>query len=290
MSTRCLLVLGGSGTLGGPLSRRAEAQGWDVVSTYHTHPECVVAGLPVKLDLRDRAVLNDLVHGVQPDAIIHAAVAERSGTDHADAIRMAADNIAQVTRDHAIRLVALSTDLVFDGAAAVYSEAAPLVPRDNNPYAVAKADMERAILVQVPDALIVRTSLIYDFDPANAQVAWMLRAIERGDRVRLYADQIRCPIWVWNLADALLELVPRDVFGVLHVVGPEPVSRYDLGVALLEAQGMDPAQHVDAVPAPDTAPKVLHLSTERAQTVLQHTPLLTLAAARAHWDSQQDPG
>ncbi len=286
MSAPCLLILGGSGTLGGPLSQRAAAQGWDVVATYRTRPERVRAGLPVQLDLRDAAALRDLVDGIQPDAIVHAAVTERSGDDHAPAIRAAAEHVAQVVREHAIRLVALSTDLVFDGTATRYTEESPPAPRADNPYAVAKAHMERTISTQVPDALIVRTSLIYDFEPENAQVAWMLRAVRRGERLRLFADQVRCPIWVWNLADALLELVRYDVSGVLHVVGPEPVSRYDLGVALLDAQGYDPAEHVDPVPAPDTAPKALHLSAAHAQAVLKDTPLLTLAAARVRWDHQ----
>jgi dTDP-4-dehydrorhamnose reductase len=250
----------------------------------------VQAGLPVQLDLRDAAALRDLVCSVQPDAIIHAAVTERSGDDHADTIRAAAEHVAAVAASalpQPLPLVALSTDLVFDGTAALYTEDSPLAPCANNPYAVAKADMERIIRANAPHALIVRTSLIYDFDAANAQVAWMLRAIERGERLRLYTDQVRCPIWVWNLADALLELVDRGASEtlpeVLHVVGPEPVSRYDLGVALLAAQGYDAVRHVDATPAPDSAPKVLHLSTRRAQSTLRNTPLLTLAAARARW-------
>jgi dTDP-4-dehydrorhamnose reductase len=88
-----------------------------------------------------------------------------------------------------------------------------------------------------PAALIVRTSLIYDFDPANAQPAWMIRAIERGDPVTLYTDQYRCPTWVHTLADALLELAEMDNSGLLHVAGPDLISRYDLGVALLDALG-----------------------------------------------------
>ena len=134
-----------------------------------------------------------------------------------------------------------------------------------------------------PAALIVRTSLIYDFDRENAQVAWMLRAIERGEPVRLYTDQTRCPIWAFNLADALLELVDSPAAGLLHIVGPDLVSRHDLGVALLAALGIDPAQHVIPTVAPDHQVKRLYLSVERARSLLRKTRLLSITEAqRAH--------
>lgn len=282
----CMLVLGGSGTLGAPLCARAEVRGWDVVATYATQPDRVRAGLPVQLDLRDRAALHDLVMSIAPDVIVHAAITERSGPEHDTAIRIAAQHVADIAVERDIRLIALSTDLVFDGGAPSYNEVSPLCPSSNNPYAQAKADMERTIAARCPPALIVRTSLIYDFDPTNAQVAWMLHAIERGETLRLFTDQMRCPIWSANLADALIEVAAMDVAGVLHVVGPALISRHDLGVALLEALGYDAARYVEAAHAPDTAPRTLHLSVERARALLTHTPLLTVAQARARWEAE----
>ena len=110
----------------------------------------------------------------------------------------------------------------------------------------------------------------------------MLRGIARGETLRLYTDQMRCPIWAVNLAEALLELATMDAAGLLHVVGPALISRYDLGAGLLAALGHDPAQHVQAASAPDTHPKSLNLSSARAEALLQHTRLLTLDAARGH--------
>ncbi len=280
MAARGLLVLGGSGTLGGPLCALADARGWDVVGTYYARPERVRAGLPVLLDLRDADALRDLVAATQPEVIIHAALTERSGEGFADAIRVSAEHVAAVSAEQGTRLIALSTDLVFDGTEAIYTEDAPVQPRIDNAYAVAKADYERIILAAYPAALVVRTSLIYDFDPQNAQVAWMLRGIERGDTLRLFTDQMRCPIWAVNLAEVLLELADIDAAGVLNVVGPALISRYDLGVGLLEALGHDPSALVAPAAAPDTAPKSLHLSVERAQALLQRTRLLTLDEAR----------
>ncbi|MBN1679946.1 MAG: SDR family oxidoreductase [Anaerolineae bacterium] len=283
MAGRRLLVAGGSGTLGGPLSVCATAAGWDVAATYLTRPDRILAGTPVQLDLRDESATRDAIRAFRPTAIIHAAVTERSGTGYDDAIRLSAQHLAHSAVDTGTRLIALSTDLVFDGTETLYTEESPAQPSPNSLYGQAKLDAEHTIRAINPAALIVRTSLIYDFDRENAQVAWMLRAIERGEKLRLYVDQIRCPIWAWNLAGALLELVDSDAAGLLHVVGPEPVSRYDLGVALLEALGIDPAGHVQPADAPGTLPRSLVLSVARARNLLINTPLLTIAQARAQW-------
>lgn len=281
-TARRLIITGGSGTLGGPLTVRATEAGWTVAATYFIHPERVRAGEPFRLDLRDSAALRALVAEFRPDAIIHTALSERSGDGYADAIRLAGRNIAQVAANSSVRLIALSTDRVFDGTQPIYTEDSPPTPLGD--YGTAKRDAERDILAICPAALVVRTSLIYDFDPGNPQVAWMLRALDRGEPLRLFTDQMRCPVWAWNLADALLELAETDAAGLLHVVGPERISRYDLGVALLSALGYDPEKHVIPTPAPDTDPKVLNLSINRARDLLARTRLLTVDEARTRRD------
>jgi len=286
---RRVLITGASGTLGGPLSALAAGTGWDVYAGYFQQAQGIRAGLPVQLDLRDRARVREIVAGLQPDVIIHAAVTERSGPGYAEAIRLAAQSIAEAARSTGARLIALSTDLVFDGTLPLYDEDTPPRPTFGSAYGQAKADAERLIGLLDPAALIVRTSLIYDFDPANAQVAWMLRAVAQGQPVQLYTDQIRCPIWAENLAHVLLELAETDLSGLLHVVGPEPLSRYDLGCALLEAAGYDPATHATAAHAPAGQPRRLVLSTARAQAALKYTRLLSLAEARALWQSRGGP-
>lgn len=283
---RSVFITGASGTLGGPLSALAAGAGWEVYAGYFQQAQRIRAGLPVQLDLRDSARVQEILTGLQPDVIIHAAVTERSGPGYAEAIRLAAQSVAEAARSIGARLIALSTDLVFDGALPFYDEETPPRPALGSAYGQAKASAEHLIALLDPAALIVRTSLIYDFDPVNAQVAWMLRAIAQGQPVQLYTDQIRCPIWAENLAHILLELADTDLSGLLHAVGPEPLSRYDLGCALLEAVGHDPAIHAVAARAPASQPRRLVLSTARAQAALKYTRLLSLAEAHALWQSR----
>ena len=57
--------------------------------------------------------------------------------------------------------------------------------------------------------------------------------------MRLFTDELRCPIWVESLAAAVVELAGLDYTGVLHVAGAQPLSRYDFGLRLLRLHGVD---------------------------------------------------
>jgi dTDP-4-dehydrorhamnose reductase len=56
----------------------------------------------------------------------------------------------------------------------------------------------------------------------------------------LFTDQIRKPVHVDDLADALLELAANGYQGVINVAGPDVISRYDLGVLVAQRDGLDP--------------------------------------------------
>lgn len=278
-----LLITGASGTLGSVLAERAVAAGWDVSAAYFSRPERVRAGKPIQLDLRDGDATAAVVAEAAPDVVIHTAITERSGEGYACAIELAARHISQAVTAIAGRLVALSTDLVFDGTQVRYTEDSPPYPLPGADYGAAKAAAEQIIAAQDPTAAIVRTSIIYDFCETNPQVDWMLRRIAAGEDVPLFVDQVRCPIWAHNLADALLELACRTYTGVLHIVGPEPMTRYELGCGLLDALGLDASAHVRVAYAPDSMPPRLILDVTQTQDLLE-TPLLSFAAAREMWE------
>ncbi|WP_406068290.1 hypothetical protein [Micromonospora sp. NBC_01638] len=58
-------------------------------------------------------------------------------------------------------------------------------------------------------------------------------------RATLFTDELRCPVDVTDLADAVLELVASSYAGLLNVAGPDAVSRADLGLLVAERFGLD---------------------------------------------------
>ena len=56
----------------------------------------------------------------------------------------------------------------------------------------------------------MRTSLLYDLRTPNGATARLIRAIEMDEPYMLFTDEYRCPMWIENLAEVLLELAGKD--------------------------------------------------------------------------------
>ncbi len=264
-----LLITGGSGYLGGWL-RQAAAAGWEVSATYFSRrppPFGSVADVP--LDLTKPAAVERLVAEARPAAIIHTACSNRDAASQA-AILPAARHLARAARQHGTRLIHVSTDMVFDGEHAPYpDEAAPAPITD---YGRAKAEAEAAVRDLCPTAAIVRPSLIWALEPCDRQTAWLLAGLDHAQRVTLFNDEMRCPVFLPDLAAALLELAARpDLTGSLNLAGPQALSRWDFGLRLLQALGRPrpPTLVPGAVAASGVVrPRDLRLLSRRAQAAL----------------------
>jgi dTDP-4-dehydrorhamnose reductase len=269
-----LLVTGGSGDLGGVLCEDAAAHGWEVYSTYLSHPERIRAGKALYCNLTDPEGVRILLEQTRPHAVIHTAITELS-PNYETAVGIAADLLWRYV-PYTARLILLSSDMVFDGRKAPYTEETPVSPMSS--YGRAKAKMEKSA-----PATIVRTSLIYDFDHRNKQVAWMLAKLRKNERLKLYHDEYRSPVWAHDLSEALLTLAQNDATGIFHIAGPQRMSRYELGRGLLLALGYNADNYIDQVSQEGTGrPKDLTLDVSRATKAL-HRSLLTFEQAQAKW-------
>lgn len=268
------LITGASGEIGRVLSRAA-VEHTEVLAAYHQHPQ-VGGGEPVHLNLLDGHQVDRVLARLRPDLVIHAAISDRNREpgDH----RRSAAHLAQALRRNPARLLVLSTDMVFDGCQPPYSEEA--VPQPCTPYGAAKVEMEGQF-AGLTDALIVRTSLVYDFSEENRQLSWMLERIRRAQPVPLFTDEIRHPIWVQNLCSLLLRLGDMPEVGLLHLAGPQSMSRLEFGTELLSIMGIDPHPHVNAVKRPPDPPRPgdLRLDLSKARALLGEDSLLSLQQA-----------
>ena len=117
-------------------------------------------------------------------------------------------------------------DVVFDGEKGEpYTEADEPAPLTD--YGRAKADAERGVLAACPAALVVRTSLIYGGERPGPQ-----ERLAADPDATFFTDEVRCPIQVGDLADALIELAATERSGVLHVAGADRVSRAEFAQLL----------------------------------------------------------
>jgi len=230
-----LLVIGGSGFLGRAVTRQAGLAGHRVTATYHVSGPADDGPDWRPLDIRHRADVLALAGDVRPDAVVNAAYRQSDWETTADG----GAHVALAAAAAGARLVHVSSDAVFSGAAPAYDETAR--PDPVSPYGAAKAAAETAVRAIAPGAVIARTSLIVG-DHGNSPHERLVHALAAGTAPGvLYTDNVRCPVHVTDLARALLELAAGGPAGVRHVAGPDAVSRYELGLLIARRDGLDEA-------------------------------------------------
>ncbi len=273
MKREILLVTGGSSYLGRHLTVRA-AEKYTVFTTYHHHPDQIRAGQPLPLDLADRAAVLHLFEMVRPQAVIHAAAINPGGDDGAMADVNAAGSgyVAEGAAAVGARLVHVSTDVVHNGQNAPYADDAPPTPL--NRYGRSKAAAEAAVAELCPQAVIVRTSLIYGLQEMDRGTAGFAQRLVQGEGLVLFSDVVRQPVWVETLSQALLKLIELDFAGFVNVAGRQALTRAEFGRRMLAYWGVDGLDRITSGRAADVSESIpldLRLTVERGETLLQMT-------------------
>jgi dTDP-4-dehydrorhamnose reductase len=265
-----IFITGGTGYLGAVLVRQALAAGHTVAASYFSQEPPAYAGVAwAPLDVRDSLAVEDSLDRLRPDLVIHTAYLQ-SGPEVMAVTAEGSGHVARATAAVGARLIHLSSDVIFDGEReGAYSEDDP--PAPISLYGQAKARAEALVSEAHPEAAIVRTSLIYGFAPIDKLSRFSLDVATGHVEAKLFTDEYRCPIYVEDLAAALLELDGLRYRGVLHIAGAERVSRYELGTLIAQAWGVDPA----GIPAglssesPTRRPRNCALDSTRARALLR---------------------
>ncbi len=272
-----LLVTGISGYVGQAVARHPASQGFDrLIGTYLTQPIAIPGWDVRRLDATDRAAVNRLWDEVHPTCVIHTATNFRDPTALVNSIVQGTRAVVDASLTHGAHLVHLSTDMVFDGEHAPYREDAAVGPL--TPYASAKAGAEDLIQASsLPSWVIIRTSLVTGLQPLDPRTQWVIDSVRHHTPITLFTDEYRCPVWADDLAGALLELTRGDVRGLLHVAGPQRLSRYELGERICRWAGIDPAGITAGTVAASglVRPRDCTLDISRAQRLL-HVRLRTI--------------
>jgi dTDP-4-dehydrorhamnose reductase len=230
-----ILVTGASGYLGRELLAQARAAGRGATGTHLTNPTA-----DVSLDVCDRAAVDQLMARIRPGAVVHTAYLQ--GGDLMRRVNVdGAAHVAAAAARHGARLIHLSTDFVFDGELGrPYRE--DDAPGPVNDYGASKLDGEHAVLERHGDALVVRTSLIYDGAEPGPTERMVLDALDGRADVAFFEDELRSPVACADLAAALLELSGLPQRGVLHLAGPDPVSRLEFARLIAARHGAEPTR------------------------------------------------
>lgn len=255
MSGRPVWITGAGGLIGSHLVKAAAivAPRWQAIPITQR-----------QFDLADFDAVTRAFAAQRPEAIIHCAALSRAAACEADPPLASRLNV-EVTR-HLCQLganlpfVFFSTDVVFDGRKGAYVETDPVNPL--SVYSETKVQAEQRVL-ENPRHTVVRTSLNTGLSPTGDRsfTEQMRRSWERGETLKLFVDEYRCPIPASVTARAVWELLDQNHAGLFHLAGAERLSRWAIGQLLLRrwpqyAGQMEPARlHEYRGPArsPDTS-------------------------------------
>lgn len=274
------LVTGAGGVLGSVLMRvlsEAHKSAYGLISEHGPAPE---VGKVLRVDLTNPDSYRERVLGLSPRVIIHLAAISRpsdvlNDPDLAHAVNVEATaHLVDLSARMGSRFIYASTDMVFDGA----SPAAPYTERDTTEPGTLYGRFKllgECYALAYARGLVMRLPLLYGLPESRRAPTFfetILSALRTGQPIHLFEDELRSPLWVDDAAHACLRLAQDKITGVLHVAGPEALSRLQMG------------QHIAAAIGCSTTPLIASKAAELAG--LEPRPLdlrLDDARYRAHF-------
>ncbi|GAA1610231.1 dTDP-4-dehydrorhamnose reductase [Nonomuraea maheshkhaliensis] len=222
-----------------------------------------------ELDVRDRRAVRDFVCAYRPRVVLNCAgwtAVDDAEANEADALAVngtAVRWLAEACDLVGARLVQVSTDYVFDGAAALpYGEDARTGPV--NAYGRSKLAGETAALEH--GHYVVRTEWLYGARGVNF-VRTMIRLAGERSSVDVVDDQRGQPTWSADLADYLVRLAQSDLPpGVYHGTSSGDTTWCGFAKEIFALLGEDPGR---VRPVPSSA--LSRAAVRPANSVLAHT-------------------
>lgn len=217
-------------------------------------------------DIRELAVVERLLEDQAPEGVILAAAfhdvprCEKEPETAFAVNAVGALNVARACAAREIRFQFVSTDYVFSGEAGrPYTEAD--LPAPLNLYGASKAAGELAVMAVHPKAQVVRTCGLFGVNPCRAKrghhiIEFILGRLERGEPLKMVADEHAAPTWTFNLAEQLIEILERGGAGLYHAVNPPGCSWFDVALEVQKQTGLTgPIEPVSAAAFPSAVPK-----------------------------------
>lgn len=201
-----------------------------------------------QLSISDNRAVSEALRAAQPDVVFNCAAynAVDRAEDEAESARQANTLgpflLAATCLEFGARLVHFSTNYVFDGELdRPYRESDLPLPR--GVYAASKRAGEIAVLEQLPDALVIRSSGLFGSRGSAIKGGSfperILRRAREGQSLRVVSDQFLNPTYTSDLAEAALELVKSGVAGIVHLVAAGCCSFHEFAQATVDLAGLD---------------------------------------------------
>lgn len=233
-----ILITGASGLLGRRLADRLEEMGNVAGAGFSGEAERLY-----RVDLRDAEALKALLVEVKPDVVVHSAAyrdPDFCEVHPEEAFRL---NVAPVEQfcevlPESVPLVFISSDYVFDGASAPYSEEDERHPVCE--YGRLKVVAEDLVLRR-DRGLVLRIPLLIGAGPtweSSGFISKTLAQIQDQAGSRLDHAGVRFPTWTDDVAEAVAHLLHIEENGAYHYSSLEGGTKYEWALELANLTGL----------------------------------------------------
>lgn len=226
-----VLVTGANGMLGQDLCPILEDNGYEVIETDIQN-----------LDITNSKMVEKVFLEEKPDYVIHCAAytnVDKAEEDLETARLINAkgtENIAKACKNIDATLVYISTDYVFNG-----NGDKPYLPSDKtaplNNYGLTKLEGEEAVKNILEKYYICRTSWLYGHHGKNF-VETMISLADKSE-LKVVDDQVGCPTWTVELANAIVKIIENKPFGIYHTCGSNSTSWYRFAKEIFSQMGLN---------------------------------------------------
>jgi dTDP-4-dehydrorhamnose reductase len=230
----------------------------------------------------DRDNVMQVLHTVQPEAIVHAGAWTAVDACETDPDRAYAVNalgtrwIAEAADAVGARVLYVSTDYVFDGTSPrPYTEWDD--PNPMSVYGRSKLGGERELALLGPAATIVRVAWVCGVHGSN-MVKTVLRLAADRDELAFVDDQRGCPTFTDDLAGMIRRLIVSRVPGLFHVTNQGETTWFQFVRDVFSAAGLYPERvkpiKTHELNPPRPAPRPANSVLDNAALRLSGIPLL----------------
>jgi len=239
-----ILIIGSSGLVGSNLLSFCSRYSFLTIPTFHRYLPDEYRKTGLHLDITNPKVLRECLKTVDPDCVVNLSCLEvafcEKDPGRAYLVQtMGVRDLADACKANNIRLIHLSTDMVYSGnkgTAYTLSD----VPDPTSVYGKTKLAGEEAIREIGGSYVIIRSALVLGRGRFRrcGFLDWMVERIAGGKELPLFTDQLRTPLVVDDLINTIFALVESSFTGILLAGGDEGVNRVAIGEKLLHAMGV----------------------------------------------------
>ena len=210
-----------------------------------TDVEIVPTDLP-EADITDENCIDAVIARHRPDAVIHCAAMTavdkcEEAVDLAYRINARGSaNVAAACNRHGVRLIAISTDYVFDGAAERPYNEFDAVTGGDTVYGKSKFAGEEQIRALCPDHCICRISWLYGKGGPSFVHAMLKLADGTRPELKVVADQHGNPTSAYAVARELRALLDRPLLrGTFHMTCEGEATWAEFAAEIFRLAGKD---------------------------------------------------